>query len=382
MSVKTISKLMPTAIDEELLRAYSYDCSFIQKIPKAVAWFKNAEALRKTLVLANREGFSITPRGFGTNISGSAITDEIVLSFERFSGVEAINEKELWVDVRAGTRVSELNNILEDKGLYLPFNFVDNPSIGGLIARNLPCDYTTKGFAVDNILEAQVFDGTGKFYNFKKRSQIEKLSTEGCAFVIIKARLRVVETPITESQTISSYSTPELAIRKAKALLRNPKTISVFVMNPIASNIMGVGEHYTVISIVLNEGEEALLDEASLDKGSLFDVASFVDKGLKAGIKGQHHVIVKHIEEFLVRATHNGLATVTYIPSGFSIILFNEDREKVFNIARGCYNAAATGFGIAFKQLTPDNVKRRFRIIKEEFDYNNVLNKGKVMDYK
>ncbi len=372
--MKTVAKLLPTSFDEDVRLAYSYDCSKLQEVPKAVAWFKNLNSLRKLLLLANRQGFSITPRGFATNISGSAISQDLVLSFEKHTGVEAVNEENKWVDVKSGTRVSEVNELLSDKGLELPFYFTDNPSIGGLIARNLPSDYSLLGFALDNVLQVEAFDGTGKFYNLKKPKLVEKTGSEGCAFIITKARLRVVERTVSESQVILHYANVHNCVEKAKSLAKHQNVLSVLVLNPVTSNLLKLGQDYSVVFVMNQEGEKPWVN-----------AYSYSLKCSSQGFNNQHHVIARNIEALLELTTQKGIASFCYMPSGFCILNYNNyktSREEVFRIVKNSENPAATGFGIAFKSLIPLHIKRRFILLKEEFDYNNVLNRGKVIHYR
>jgi FAD/FMN-containing dehydrogenase len=82
----------------------------------------------------------IIPQGANTGLVGASTPDEsggqVVISLERFRGVESVDVHNRTASVRAGTRLSELNREAGRHELFFPIDLGADPSLGGMVATN------------------------------------------------------------------------------------------------------------------------------------------------------------------------------------------------------------------------------------------------------
>jgi FAD/FMN-containing dehydrogenase len=107
--------------DEENWRSrYAMDMSRYKIMPKMVAFPVDEEDMITLLEYAKRNGIPITPRGAGSNLSGSAVGSGMVVVFEKMNKV--LEVKRNLVRVQPGIVYNILNKQLEEHGLLLPYN--------------------------------------------------------------------------------------------------------------------------------------------------------------------------------------------------------------------------------------------------------------------
>jgi glycolate oxidase len=124
-------------VAEELV-AYSYDATRKEALPWAVARPATTEEVAAILLLANREGFPVVPRGAGTGMSGGSVPMQggVVLSLERMNRILEIDEENLLAVVEPGVITGELQRVVEARGLFYPPDPASHAvcTIGGNVA--------------------------------------------------------------------------------------------------------------------------------------------------------------------------------------------------------------------------------------------------------
>lgn len=129
--------------DPEKLEAFSHDETPTERyhhLPEVVVIPRTTDEISWIVQLANRERVPITPRGAGSGLSGGAVPvfGGIVLSLERMNEILEIDDENLVAVLEPGVVPNDLNEILEDKGLFYagyPMS-VETCFIGGNIAEN------------------------------------------------------------------------------------------------------------------------------------------------------------------------------------------------------------------------------------------------------
>ena len=149
--------------DELVLQYYSVDASSYKIKPKIVVFPKNENDIIKLVKFANKNNISITARGAGTGLVGSALGDQIILDFKNMNKIK-INKNNS-VTVQPGV----IKGVLDEKLAKQHYFFAPNPSvgkycsIGGMIGTNASGSHAIKyGSTIDNLLEVTIIDGTGK----------------------------------------------------------------------------------------------------------------------------------------------------------------------------------------------------------------------------
>ncbi|MEO9309894.1 MAG: FAD-binding oxidoreductase [Nitrososphaera sp.] len=158
--------------EEEILNYYSVDSSFYQVRPKVVVVPNNTADIIKTMRFATKNKISVTPRGAGTGLVGSALNDGIIVDMKNFDKIKIGKN---FVVVGAGTTKGKLDQELAKHKKFLGPNPSVGPycTIGGMIATNASGSRSIKyGSMIDNLLEVTIVTGKGKTVKLPSKSHI------------------------------------------------------------------------------------------------------------------------------------------------------------------------------------------------------------------
>ena len=153
---------------------YSVDSSSYQIIPQIIVIPINEEDVIKTIKIAKKHGTSVTVRGAGTGLVGSALNYGIIIDMKKINSIR-INKKSAIVG--SGVLKGKLDIELQKKGKFFP----PNPSIGnfcslgGMLGNNSSGSRSIKyGSTIDNVKEITFIDGNGKKITLPKNKQVSK----------------------------------------------------------------------------------------------------------------------------------------------------------------------------------------------------------------
>lgn len=122
----------------EDLIVYSYDATRMESMPEAVVRPATAREISEIVLLANREGFPVVPRGAGSGMSGGSVPIKggVIISLERMNKIISIKEDDMIAEVEPGVVTGEFQRKVEAKGLFYPPDpgSRDFCTIGGNIA--------------------------------------------------------------------------------------------------------------------------------------------------------------------------------------------------------------------------------------------------------
>ncbi|HEV7320301.1 MAG TPA: FAD-binding oxidoreductase [Ensifer sp.] len=136
-------------------------------LPKAVLRPTSSEEIAEALRLCNERGQAVVVQGGLTGLAGgaNANSEAIVISLERFTGIEEIDTQAGTMTVRAGTPLEVAQRAAEDAGFLLPIDLGARGTcqIGGNLATNAGGIRVLRyGVTRDNVLGLEVVlaDGT------------------------------------------------------------------------------------------------------------------------------------------------------------------------------------------------------------------------------
>lgn len=148
--------------EKEFKEFYSVDASSYQIIPKIIVSPNNEKDVINTVKIAKKFKTTVTVRGAGTGLVGSALNKGIILDMKNFNLIKV--DKNLAV-VGPGAIKGKLDRALEKNRKFFP----PNPSIGsfcsigGMIGNNSSGSRSLKyGSVIDNVVEITIIDGNGK----------------------------------------------------------------------------------------------------------------------------------------------------------------------------------------------------------------------------
>jgi FAD/FMN-containing dehydrogenase len=150
--------------DPETVRKYSRDQSIYEIRPLAVVFPEHVEDVKKIVEFARAEGLSVTARGGGSGLAGSALGQGLVMVLpqnEFWGRISGFSEARgaANVSVAAGVYHSVLQMFLRERGYFLPADVTSaNISrIGGNIATKASGPHALKYGSIDCFLESVEF---------------------------------------------------------------------------------------------------------------------------------------------------------------------------------------------------------------------------------
>lgn len=157
--------------DEKILAQYSHDASLLEVRPKLILFPKDAEDVKNLVkwVGENQEnypGLSITPRSAGTDMSGGAIGESLILDFTRYMN-KLVRFTGKNITIQPGMFYRDFEQITLEKGLILPCYTASKSlnAMGGMYGNNSAGERTLKyGKTEDYIFEAKVVFSDGNEY--------------------------------------------------------------------------------------------------------------------------------------------------------------------------------------------------------------------------
>jgi len=177
---KSILKTLQSTIQgdvffqKEFREFYSVDASSYQIIPKVIVIPKNEKDVINAVKIAKKFKISVTVRGAGTGLVGSALNNGIILEMKNFNSIKLAKDN---VTVGPGTVKGKLDKKLEEHKKFFP----PNPSIGsfcsigGMLGSNSSGSRSLKyGSVIDNVTEITFIDGNGNKITLPKNKRVSK----------------------------------------------------------------------------------------------------------------------------------------------------------------------------------------------------------------
>ena len=222
-------------LDEESLAHYAHDeTEDLHFLPDIVLKPSSAEQISKILVICNREGIHVTPRGAGTGLSGGALPHlgGVLLSTERLNRIIEIDERNLQVTTEPGVITEVLQNAVKEKKLFYPPDPSSRGScfIGGNIAENSGGPKAVKyGVVKDYVLNLEMVLPTGEIIwtgaNVLKNATGYNLTqlvvgSEGTLGIVTRIVLRLIPLPVHDLLMLVPFQSAEKACEAVSAIFR------------------------------------------------------------------------------------------------------------------------------------------------------------------
>ena len=147
-------------VDEASLKTYSVDMSHYSVKPQMVAIPVNEDDVAKIIAYAKQESTPLTPRGAGSNQSGSAVGSGIIVLFSKMNAI--VKREGRRVKVHSGIIHQFLDQQLAKDGLRIPYDPTSRSfcTIGGNVATKASGLRGIKYGTVDSALRSLRFFDT------------------------------------------------------------------------------------------------------------------------------------------------------------------------------------------------------------------------------
>ena len=149
---------------------YAMDVYRAGAVPRAVARPETIEELRAIVMEAAEAGLAIVVRGGGVSYTDAYLTraaDTLLIDTGALDGIVAINEQDMLVTVQPGISWAKLDQILEPRGLKVPFVGTFSglaASVGGTISQNANGHGSNAaGISADSVVAIELLTPSGAF---------------------------------------------------------------------------------------------------------------------------------------------------------------------------------------------------------------------------
>lgn len=167
--------------DNETLEKYSRDASLFKVRPQIVVFPKNVDDLKKIVnfTLQNKNQFpnlSITARSAGTDMSGGAIGEGIILDFTKHFNHQEVDLENLRAIVEPGVFYREFEKITLPEHVSMPVYPASKglAALGGMIMNNCGSENSMRYGQMRNFVESlDMILANGQEYNFRKLKMSE-----------------------------------------------------------------------------------------------------------------------------------------------------------------------------------------------------------------
>lgn len=167
----------------EMLELYSHDASMFEIKPKLIIAPKDADDVEVAVkVVAERKGhdkgLSLTARSAGTDMSGGAINDSVIIDFKRhFTKIENIGQTS--ARVQPGVLFRDFDAIAKQKGVLMPTYPAsrDLASVGGMVNNNSGGEKSIEFGNINNFVTELDFvfaDGVTRKVRPLNKAQLDK----------------------------------------------------------------------------------------------------------------------------------------------------------------------------------------------------------------
>jgi len=168
-------------VDEPTLKKYSRDASLFEVKPTLVAFPKDSEDVQNLIHFINEnrksyEGLSITARAAGTDMSGGAIGEGIILDFTKYFKKEEVDLEEMKATVGPGVYFRDFEKETLPENVSMPVYPASKSlaALGGMIMNNCGGEKTLRYGQIRNFVKRlKMVLANGKEYSFRKITKEE-----------------------------------------------------------------------------------------------------------------------------------------------------------------------------------------------------------------
>jgi alkyldihydroxyacetonephosphate synthase len=285
-TLETLAAICPVSTDEgdviehgrdwwPLAMVWAVHAGAVPARPAAVARPRTAEEVAGVLAVCNEARLPVTPAAGRSGVCGAAVPVHggVVLDLCDLSGIVAVDDDSLLLDVRTGT----FGDVLEDDlraqhGVTLGHwpQSIALSTVGGWLACRSAGQYSTRYGKIEDMvvgLEVALADGRvvrtgGAGPRAAAGPDLTQLfvGSEGTLGVITEARLRVHPLPPVERRAAYAFDSFADGLDACRRILRRGATPAVLRLYDDVETKRGYQLDDWHLLIVLDEGDEAVVD--------------------------------------------------------------------------------------------------------------------------
>ena len=366
---------------------YSRDASLIEGECLAVVWPAHPEQVVALVEWALAEDVDLVPRGAGTGLCGGATPQHsVVVDLSRMTRIGSVDTEQRRIQVGAGVVLETLNRQLFSDGLFLPVipGSHQAATIGGMIATNAAGLRAVRYGPMRNwVEEITLVDGLGRLHHFTGDALGDVAGREGVTGFVVEATVRLASLPAQRTVSLQVFDDEGALLAQRDEWLADPQLTALEYLNRHAAAAIGW------------PSRPYLLAEFESDGGTMRDPALIADMwrdrdGLYPALARSGHPVIEDpqidgmgLAPFLAWLDTEGIPAFGHLGLGIVHPCFRPADERVAVLYEwvGCWDGLISGehgIGLKKKTWTDRLFRAEIRDLKEIYDPQNIINRGKL----
>ena len=369
------------------LVVYASDASMTEGKARTIVLPTEIEQVQKLVRYAKRTDANLVIRGGGSGLSGGAVPqDSIVVDLSKLNKIIEINKKERYAIVQPGVVLDELN---EAAGPELCFPVRPNShsiaTLGGMIATNAAGNNAIKyGWTIDWVSQLLVIDGSGKMFDVKGDDIKMFCGREGTTGIIVEARLRLTDKLETKSMEHLRFENINEMIKTVNVYKDKKSVSSIEFFNRLCAELGGIDKlNHLLIGFESDDGSIKKPEEIE-ELWKMREGMGPVSSGAGFSVMEDPKIPDSALGEFLRWVDSNELPCFGHIGVGIFHPRFRRGSDsmimEMFEFVKklGGKVSGEHGIGLNKKAYADKEYVAEVRKLKQEYDPDNILNKGKI----
>ncbi|GBE23303.1 putative FAD-linked oxidoreductase [bacterium BMS3Bbin01] len=369
------------------LVVYGRDASRLEGDCLAVVWPSQPPQVTALVEWAQAVGVDLTPRGAGTGLCGGATPQKsLVVDLSRLNTVVSIDTTGRMARVGAGVVLGSLNRNLKVHDLFLPVVPGSHraATIGGMIATNAAGLRAVRYGSMRRwVQELSLVDGRGRLRRIAGDALDDVVGREGVTGFIVEATVRLAALP--HRRTVSLFADDDESVLSAQRdeWISDPRLTALEYLNRHAAGAIGW------------EPRPHLLAEFDSDGGELtdpdrIDAVWRARDGLYPVLAGHGYPVIEDpkldadgLSVLLPWLDAEAIPAFGHLGVGIIHPCFPPDDERIATLYGqvadlGGQVSGEHGVGLKKKTWTTASYRAEVRRLKDIYDPQGVLNRGKL----
>ncbi|NOZ26648.1 MAG: FAD-binding oxidoreductase [Chloroflexi bacterium] len=374
-----------TAIEDRIV--YGRDASRLEGECQAVVWPSRPEQVAAIVEWARREGVDLVPRGAGTGLCGGAVPQHsVVVDLSRLIYIGPVDLGQRRIRVGAGVALGALNRHLAADGLLLPVIPGSHraASIGGMIATDAAGLRAVRYGTMRNwVEEVTLVDGLGRIHRLAGDEVNDAAGWEGITGFVTEATMRLIPLPARRTVSLLPFDGEEALLAQRDRWLADPRLTALEYINRHAAEAIGW------------EARPHLLAEFDSDGGEIADperIAALwhARDGLYPVLARSGYPVIEDpqmegegLATLLAWLEAEGIPAFGHLGVGIMHPCFHPNDERLAALYErvaewGGRVSGEHGIGLKKKRWTDAAFQAEARRLKEHYDPQQVINRGKL----
>ncbi len=345
-----------------------FDSSMNFGTAKEVYYPENVEEIKEIVKYCKDKMWPITVRGGASSLTGSSVPrDSVVVNMLKMNHVIEVSDNE--VIVESGIILDQLNDILEEKGLYFPIQPSSHNicTIGGMISCNAAGKEAIRyGKTLNWVNWIEIIDANGNIVKVKSLPPY----SEGMLGVICRASLNVI--PKIKNRGFKTFLVDDVSeLLKLVSEFKKKKVLSIEAIGKFASNLIyGINKYVLIIE---SDSLENFDEKPKINR----DIAYSKLSSLGYSIIQDPQINADNLFQLISLLENKSIPWFGHIGVGILHPCFKSFKDAdhfLKQIVKFANPSGEHGYGLLKKEFRPKDNKEQIIKLKSKYDAFNLFN--------